>query len=573
MRRRDNETRRGWWLALALCGGCYEGAQFDAGALDPPETGGSDDGASEPDDAEPPDAPAACEPGALLGPPHRLRRLTHTEYVNTVQALFGDGAANELSLTPDPGDARFENDTRQLHTNNKLVEDYERTAQQLAVEYGEQWGEPLVACGADSACVTAVLRDLELRIARRPLSDATVARLVSLYEDTQAQGYSAAEAATTVLHTSLQLPQFLYRLDGLDAAEAGGGDVDDWVLASRLSFLIWQSMPDDTLFDLAEQGALVDEAVLEAQARRMMDDPRAAIMFGDFHRQWLQTGRIEDPARSLYKDPEAYPQWTDALRGSMQNEVERFARGVFEDGTGTLSELLASNVTYVDAELAAFYGVEPPTDGWERRELPPEQRSGLLTMPAFLAGHAGPSQPAPVHTGLFVWNELICGSPIGDPSALDIDTALDPVDPDVVKTNRQIWDEQTSVQPCKSCHDTINVLGFAFEQYDAIGRFRTTDNGLPVDASGTLSWTDVDGDFDGAHDLARRLSESRLVLRCVAGAWYGFAHGLSPSSDDEAAIACLGDALEQHDGDLRELVVGIVRSSAFRSTQSTEDSP
>ena len=510
----------------------------------------------------PPGVADACDPGAILAPEHRVRRLTHAEYRYTLHDLFGIDPSR-VELTSDAGEARFENDIAELVPSEALVHDYAATAAAVASDAAAAWAQALSPCGEDAACVSQAMAALTLPIARRPLESTVRERYVGFYLGERGAGSEATEAAALVLEALLQSAHFLYRIDSIPS-EVGTFEVDEWSLASRLSYFLWQTMPDARLFERAAAGELSVESILEQEARRMVADPKAARTMGAFHQQWLQAQRLFHPGRALHKDPDSYPQWSAELRQSMVEEMGRFAERVYAE-RGTVADLLTSRTTVVDAHLAALYGVPAPIEGWEPRELPADQRAGLLTLAGFLAGHAGTRDPSPVHTGLFVKHDLLCGAPTPDPQELGIEPELAELNPS--QTNRERWQADTGRSPCVSCHEEINALGFAFEEFDAIGAYRLEDRGQPVDASGRVTGSDVDGSFEGAVELAEQLAGSERVQRCIANRWYGFAHGQPPTPDDGPAIACIADRLTASGGRLDELLVAIVTDRSFRTTR------
>ena len=361
---------------------------------------------------------------------------------------------------------------------------------------------------------------------------------------------AAIELAVSAL---MQAPQFTYRIEIGD----GDGLVTPHELASRLSYLLWQSMPDDALMAAAEAGELTTPAQIEAQARRMMERPRARQAMIDFHRQWLEFDRVQDEA----KEPGSFPDWGPELRAAIREEVDRFVGGVIFDGDGTIASLLTSRSSWVNEPLAMHYGLDP-VDGWTEVELPANERSGILTRSDFLAGQSHETNGSPILRGVFVIERLLC-SGLGAPPA-NADTSTPERAPGSGPvTNRTLFEERTAPAQCQGCHAQINGIGFAFEHYDATGRYRTKDDTLPVDATGTIVGTDVDGPYDGAIELSQRLAQSRSVSDCVATNWIRYATGRRVEPEDACLVERARSSLAASGGDVRELLIDIVTSPEF----------
>jgi hypothetical protein len=316
-------------------------------------------------------------------------------------------------------------------------------------------------------------------------------------------------------------------------------------------------MPDQALLEAAAADELSTPAQLEAQARRMLDEPRARQALIDFHRQWLDFDRVLDEP----KDATAFPEWGPALRDAIREEADRFIADVMFEGDGTIATLLNSRSSWVNGPLAEHYGLDPVSE-WTEVELPQGERSGILTRADFLAGHAHETNGSPVLRGVFVIDRLLCGG-LGAPPA-DADTSTPEPEPGRGPvTNRMLFEERTAPTQCQSCHVQINGIGFGFENYDSTGRFRTVDNTLPVDATGALAGTDVNGPYDGAVELSQRLAESESVRDCAATNWLRYTVGRRPEQDDACLLERARTSLAETGGDVRELLIDIVTSPDF----------
>ena len=326
-------------------------------------------------------------------------------------------------------------------------------------------------------------------------------------------------------------------------------------LATRLSYLLRGSMPDAALFDAAANGRLSAPADLAREARRMMNDERAHAIVSTFHAEWLGLDKL--PAAD--KDAVIYPMYTPALTDAFAKETSRFIDEVVWNREGTLGALLTAPYTFGDASLASFYGLPAPAaDGLILTGG--TQRAGLLTQGAFLAVYGKANQSDPVHRGRFVRERMLCTTPPPPPQNI----AIRPPELDPRLTTRQRFDQHTSDPACSGCHELLDPIGFGFEHYDGIGRWRDMEGGQPVDGSGALSGTDVDGAFDGAVQLAGKLAHSTDVQACYATQWFRFGYGRGETDADGCSLNQLTTSFVAANGDVRELIVALTQTDAFR---------
>jgi uncharacterized protein DUF1588/uncharacterized protein DUF1592/uncharacterized protein DUF1585 len=312
------------------------------------------------------------------------------------------------------------------------------------------------------------------------------------------------------------------------------------------------------LLDAAGGGGLDTEEGLLAQTDRLLAGPRAAELFVHVAQQWWEIGNVAavDKERSLYRA------WTDATPGKLAEETRLFLDEAWR-GTPNLKTLLTAPVTFVDADLATFYNLPAPGGGgFQRVTLDPARASGLLTQGSFLAEHAKADQTSPVLRGKFVRAKLFCRPP--QPPPPDIVVMPPTVDPRV--PTRQRFAQHTADNRCAGCHAMMDPIGFAFEHFDAAGRWRDVDAGMPVDATGMLTNTDVDGPLDGVASLAARLAESEQVATCTATQWFRYAFGRAEqSTGDLCAVDKMAAAFKGPNGDFKKMVRATVRMAAFRN--------
>ncbi|MFV8749325.1 DUF1592 domain-containing protein [Nannocystaceae bacterium ST9] len=492
--------------------------------------------------------------------PAPLRRLTARQYANTVRDLFPGVEIPEPTILIDPLVAGFENNADSQTPSALLIEQYQRSAVEVtaaAMAQAELW-LPCTSDGGDdpSACGQATIAALGPKIFRRPLDAATAQVYLDFFAAQLAEhGFSVAIQLT--LQAMLQAPQFIYFVESTEVEGEGVQALDDYSMATRLSYFLWDTLPDDELFAAAEAGELVTEDGLTEQVERMLADPRARVATVNFYRQWFAFDAID----KIAPDPDTFPDYTPALRDSMKQELERLAEWTVFDLEGDFSDLLISDRSFVDAELAAIYAVAAPAD-WQLVELDPDQRAGMLTTAGFLASRAHAVNPSPVKRGVFVLEHLLCQPP--PPPPPNVDTTVPEGTPADPKTNRERYQAHTVEVLCQACHANIDGIGFGFEHYDALGRWRDVDNGFPVDASGQLIGSDVDGEFDGAIELAAKLASSEVAHECAVTNYLRWALARSPALDDECFKAELDQAFLANEGNLRALVTEIVLSDAFR---------
>lgn len=537
-----------------------------------------------------PDDGAANAPGARAGDVDEdgaaplgtapLRRLTEEELNNTLRDLFTrSGVAISIPFVPlsDGDGGGFDGNVARQTPSDLAIEQLRAGAIEVSA-FAVARTDLLLArepVAGDAADVQAVGEELVAwltpRAFRRPVDPSELETYTAFFRSMLAE-HNFETALQLVIQAILQAPSFLYRI------EIGAGDSDATIdgtfdgtvpdakalsqheLATRLSYLLWASMPDDELTQAANDGALATTAQLEAQARRMLADEKARDAILSFHRQWLDL----DAVLNADKDPGTYPEWNDTLRGSLREEADAMIEEAILAGDGRLATLLTTTTTRLDAPVASLYGVAPPENPWDVVELPAQQRAGILTQGAFLASRAHQVNGSPVLRGVFILDRLLCESP--PPPDVGIDTTPPAASAEEEPTtNRARYAQHTSDTACQGCHAGIDGIGFGFEAYDATGRFRSEDGGFPVDDSGNLDGTSLGGTFKGAPELARLLADSSLVHDCVARQWLMWSRGRSEESNDIAHDEALLASFVHSQGDVRELLVSIATSAAFRS--------
>ena len=421
-----------------------------------------------------------------------------------------------------------------------------------------------------TACVTTFLLTFPAKAYRRPPTPAELQRLQAVY-DHGASGGDVLRGIRLTLEAILQSPAFLYRQE-LGAPDptlpAGYVQLGPYEVAEELSFLLTGSIPDAELTYAAANGTLATPADRRREALRLLGQPAARAALRAFLHQWLSTGTVA----STPKDPSVYPFFSTAVATSMAGELDRYFDQVFWVGSGSLHELFTSRVGFVDDNLAFFYGVSGPPSGSDylRVDLDEATRRGVLTRLGFLTSHADSDSSGPVARGVFVLDSLLCTPPAPPPPNVP---ALPPASAAAIahQTTRQRFDAHLSNPTCRGCHATIDGIGFGFEQFDGTGAYRTVDNGSPVDTSGVLHGTDVDGPFVGVGALEERLLGSRELRACFLKQLVRYETG--KADVDPGVHGALHDVEQSFSVDTRvvDAIVTLVTEPAFvvRSTRQT----
>jgi hypothetical protein len=551
-------------LGLLLILGCQGRISEPPGLV-----GGSGPGPVDPNNPPPP--PPPIDPCATRDVPNQpLRRLSAEQYANVISDLFGTQAGPLLtgSLFPPTVITRgFRHDAEANTVNtaqsNAIEDNAERIASTLIaspdVYLRAVWPCTLPANYGDAeldACIDQFIGTFGRRAYRRPLSsnEVTVAR--GVYDAIRAE-QGAINAWASVVQFFAQAPALLYRVErGLGPAPGQPRliQLDPYELASRLSFFLVGSGPDDTLLDEAAAGRLSTPAQLEAQARRLMASPRYLTTLVEFHSDWLH---LYEAARG--KDPLVFPEYTAEVVRSLAQEPEAFMRMVLEEEDGSLRALLGSRRTPVDATLANYYGAPTPPTPWAAVEAP--NRRGLLTLASVQAALGKTDSSSPIHRGNFIRSSVLCAPQLVLPANVDIATPL--AGTSGAPTARERLAPLSSRSDCAGCHQQINPIGFSFENYDGAGRYRATENGATIDASGTVDVGTGPIAFTNATELAGIFADSVQVERCYALQWFRAGLGRTETPEDTCSVATLRDVVRASDGDLESLLLGLIQTDAF----------
>ena len=427
------------------------------------------------------------------------------------------------------------------------------------------------AGATDEACMRSFITSFGLRAFRRPL----VAEEVELYAGVGINAMKKLSdfwgGARYALAGLLQSPNFIYRVE-LGAPGMPARPLDGYELASRLSYLLWSSTPDDTLLAAAQSGSLASPTGLTEQATRLMESPRAEqALTANLLSQMLRLGELEDLALS----PDSFPAARSAtLAASMQTETQSVLRDLVFARNADYRELYTSNKTFVNAELAALYGVQAPAGGGFGPVTLPENgpRAGYLGHASFLALTSHPTHTSPTHRGLFIIGTLMCDSIQPPPEGVIAELA----EKDKNKTLReQLALHQTSVA-CSGCHALMDPMGLALEHFDAVGAYRENDRGMPLDVTGSVGGVA----FNGARELGQALANSAITAEnntqtadCLVRNLYRAATGHLEAQGEEALVTALSSAFAADGFRVKAALARLITSDGFRFVGQPESMP
>ena len=458
---------------------------------------------------------SACEEAS---PARRvLRRLSHQEYNNTIQDLFGLTGTWSSNFAGDNVSHGFDNAVT-LQVSPLLLDQYSNAATQIADDILTQGIQNQIQCGTwNRDCAEQFLSDKGTEIFRRPLSEADIERYLSMYDFVEEDGFD--DAMKWMIASLLQSPHFLYRSELGVEDEDGWFGLTSWEIATELSYLFWQSTPDGELLELAAEDLLRDSTIVSEQVERLASSSRSSEVMVEMGMQWLGVRGLEFVA----KDSTLYPELTDELRDSMSMETELFLATSFQEDV-PFSLLLTDQSTRIDTALANHYGVQHEgTTELATVDFSTEDRfGGLLGHASLLTVHALPSSSSPIHRGLLVREHFLCQEL--PPPPANLNTSPPEVDPD--SSTRERYEQHSSDAACSGCHDQIDPIGFGFEHYDGIGRWRTLDGIHSIDASGAILNSDQsDGTFYGVEELSSLLADSSEVSSCYVQQWFVYGTG------------------------------------------------
>lgn len=526
-----------------------------------------DDTSNEPDpvNSEPtsvtptPVTPVTPKPGETT----RLARLTHSQYANTIRDLFGIEDDVTAGFPPDALNGFEFTSSVNFLVDSRLAPQYQTTAEELALRTlsDDDVYATVVGCDDESAaCRDAFIADFGLRAFRRPLTESEATRITTLFDsgaDLVGGESPFQDGVQVVVEALLQSPYFLYRTELSNADPGETVPLNDYEVASRLAYFLYDSMPDTELLNAAKAGELSTPQAVQAQVERLIDAARTTQQLVSFHEQAWHFDRYT----KIAPDAELFPDLPNDLAARLGAASRRFVQAVIE-ADGGVKELLTAPFAYADAPIAQLYGLDVTGDDLQRVEFDPETRLGLLSQAGFLASHAHTRKSDPIHRGLFVVRDLLCRS-IGDPPASASSATLP--EGSNPRTTREEVTLLTSPTGCVECHQVINPPGFAFESFDAVGQWRVREGDVDVDTQANVTLDGEDHDISGAVELIELLGSSTEVHSCYVNKWFTFAHGRKATSIEAETLTALSEPMS-----VRELVTQIATDASFLTRPATE---
>jgi hypothetical protein len=499
-----------------------------------------------------------------------IRRLNRTEYDNAIIELTGLDLNIADGFSPDATGYGFDNIAEALALSPVLVEQYHQGALKVLAEvvdrkavHADAYRKVFFKDAADRDAARSIVERFALKAFRRPAEPALIEKLLGLYDKARSKGESHESAVRPMLQAVLISPRFLVRIETTRPGAKGPYPVDDHDLASRLSFFLWSSPPDDELLDLAAKKSLSSPQVLEAQARRMLADPRSRALADNFIGQWLQLRGLATHKPDL----KVFPGFTESLRGAMQQELTLFLGEVVRQDR-PVTDLISADYTYVNEELARHYGL-PGVRGSEMRRvaLPDLRRGGVLTTAAVLMIQADPDRNNVPRRGNYIAGAILGMAPPPPPPDVPALEAAKSED-GRPKTLRQRLELHRQKPECMGCHSKIDPLGFSLENFDAVGRWRDQEEGAPVDASGVLPNGQT---FSGPVELKKILLGKKAdFVRTMAENLLIYALGRGLQLDDECVMRDVLKAAAAGDDRFSTLILTIVKSQPFLNRRNPE---
>lgn len=570
---REAERYRFGWAALAvlvpLTVGCYEGGPRGADGGDVTGDGGSGGEGSGSDGVDGTDSDG--EPLVFDPAPAVLPRLTAEQYRNSLISVLGPGLP-AVALEPDTNPYLFFNIGATTTTLSELgTQLYEEAADEITRSIFSDPARRLALVGCEPAapgdqCVQGFLEDFGRRAYRRPLTPDELLRWQQI--TVQLANPDAWEGLRLAVAGMLQSPNFLYRVElgEPDPERPGRLRYTSHEMASRLSFLLWNTTPDDELLDAAAaDDALLTEEGLRAHAERMLADPRASAAVQEFFSQYFDLGRLDGIAR----DPTVYPMFSSTLPASMRAEVKLLVDDFVFRRDADIRGIFGTRSTFVNEELAMLYGVDAPGASpiaFVPVELPESgPRAGMLTLGAFLMMNAHETEPSPTRRGKYVRERVLCQTVTPPPD--DVDTNI-PDEAGEAQTLRERLEQHANNPACSGCHSFIDPPGFLFESFDSIGLFRTVDkDGYPIDSAGNLDGVAL----SGATELGPLLAEDPRVGQCVVKQLFRHAQGRLETETEADIITDLDDRFADDGYRFRHLLLTLVTHEGFRTLAPAEE--
>ncbi|RYZ57962.1 MAG: DUF1592 domain-containing protein [Proteobacteria bacterium] len=496
------------------------------------------------------------------------RRLSNTEIINTVKVVFAVPEATDFTTLLNDIPKKDIFDTVQAKENfmeGNRLKGYVSFAEKVSAGTNMAKVFPCMAEGA--ACLTKQMPIIGAAAWRRPLTADEITLFTTLYKNLLLDGVKSEATFPYIIQALILSPNFMYRSELGKANASGEFELTSWEIASALSYLLWRNPPDDRLKELAAKDGLNTSEIIAAEANRMLADPRAKVAMGDFAEMWLESKRILNVNKPQ-------PQFTDAAKLGLSEEVKKFfVQTMWGSKDATYKQLLTSTYTVGDQSTAFVYGSQPQSDG----TLPfvQEQRRGILGQGAYLASHALPDQPNPITRGVYIAERLLCVD-FAPPPAVKIPEQMAGL------SNKERFRIHSSAPACALCHVAIDPLGFAMENFDSAGVFRSMDAGQPIAINMEMTIDKKQVQVTSPQGLSTSIAESRQGMECFVRQTFRYTLGRMEYAQreikgapitfkdsnqaklDQCQINAATDAMVKAGGSLKSAIVAMVSSPAFR---------
>ncbi|RYZ90817.1 MAG: DUF1592 domain-containing protein [Proteobacteria bacterium] len=478
-----------------------------------------------------------------------LRLLTADEYQNTVTDVLSVTTDYRSSLFKPAEVNGFNNNADVGTVSDSRLDLYMIAAQKIADEIKPKLPN-LVSCTENEriVCAEKVINNLAPALWRRPLSNTEKTELLDFYSKSD----SPSDSMTLLLMRLLTSTNFLYR------SEIGSENgLTEYELASALSYFFWGTVPDKALRELADNKSLSKSSILEREANRLLADKRSSYFLNSFSGSWLGYKRLPE----VEKDQAKFPEYNSKTAALMVNEANDTFEYLVRKTESKFQSLLTNDFSIAPSELASFYKAESVTIGSDRAvSFSKEPRRGVYSLGAVLTALAPYGQTNPFRTGGFLMSRLLCDEPTPTPDGLIV--ALPQPKPDA--TGRELAEAHSENPACKGCHVKIDGLGFAFETFNAVGVYRSSENGKNIDPSGKLIGVDgKDEVFEGVDGLSALLADSRQAKRCFTLQLYRYAHGHLERSEDVCSVREISNSLESQNLSLTQLIIKVITHTSF----------
>ena len=502
--------------------------------------------------------PTLCTPGVPTT--SQLPRLTRAEYDKTTRDLLGLDVQPSTMLAPDTVGS----------VDQRAWDGFKTAGNSLAAQVmaSSTAKAKVLPCTTDSAaCIQQFVTTFGQKAFRRPLTTAEVTRFTNFYTNrsTLTQNGTFDQAVQLIVNAFLVSPSFLTKAETSVAATDGSGNyqLSSWEMASRLSYTLWGTMPDDTLFTAAQNNKLLAQSDILAQAQRMLQDPKARVKMADFHTAYALQGDATRWSEAAH-DPTMFPAFTTAMVPELTTEAAKFFDYVTFDLKGTFQDLLTKPVAFVNKDLAPIYGLSASNFGtdYTLTNLDATQRAGVFTHAGFLASYSSYNRTSPILRGAFMEKQVLCRQiPAPPPGAAN--TPL----PATGNTNRDMVTAQTSADACAGCHaGIVNPPGFALEAYDSIGTWQTTEkaSGAQINSVADISIGSNTVHVTGPVDLMTAIANSTEGQSCYAQRLVTFSYERDLTSQDVCTVQSMATKMAQPGYTIISMMTDLTQTQSFR---------